>query len=93
MTDRISIAADLEALLSGTLNAAAFLAKHKVGNYSDVRDAIWENLHHYLDDADIRARDESYRQMQDTELGKLIRLLRENAPLADLRRITFLSRT
>jgi hypothetical protein len=55
--------------------------------------AIWDNLQHYLDDADIRALDESHRAMQDNELRKLIQLVREDAPAAQLRGVSFLTAT
>ena len=93
MTEHISVAADLEALLAGALNASDFRRKYEFGSDSMVLNAIWDNLQHYLADADIRARDESYREMQDNELQKLIQLLRQDAPVAQLRRITFLTVT
>jgi tRNA A37 N6-isopentenylltransferase MiaA len=92
-SDHISVAADLEALLSGALDSSDFRSKYKRSSDSEVLNAIWDNLHHYLDDADIRERDESYRDMQENELRKLIRMLREDAPVAHLRRISFLTVT
>ena len=49
-------------------------------------------MEHYLADADIRGRDPEYRAMQNGELLNLIRLLREDAPMAQLRRINFIRR-
>jgi hypothetical protein len=50
------------------------------------------NLEHYLADSDIRARDPEYRAMQNGQLLKLIGLLREGAPIVELRRVNFLGR-
>jgi hypothetical protein len=93
MNEHTSVAVDLEALLSGELTASDFRSNYKRSSDSVVLNAVWDNLLHYLDDADIRARDESYRDMQDDELRKLIKLLRGQAPVADLRRISFLAET
>jgi hypothetical protein len=87
-----SLAADLEALLEGALTEEDFRLKYQSGPPSTVVDVIWGNLEHYLADADIRARDPEYRAMQNGELLNLIRLLREDAPMAQLLRITFLRR-
>ena len=93
MTDRTSVAADLEALLSGALDEGSFRQKYDSRVASPALDAIWGNLEHYLADADIRSKDDAFRDMQDRELRKLIQLLRQEAPIAQLRRITFLSAT
>ena len=53
-------------------------------------ETLWGNLEHYLADADIRAKDAAYRDMQDAELTKLIRLLREGGSKTMLRALTFL---
>ena len=50
-------------------------------------------LAHFLADADIRAKDAEYREMQERELERLIRLLLEGEPPEELRRITFLGRS
>ena len=39
---------------------------------------VFANLHHYLDDEDIRLKDEEYKAMQDNELIKLITHLKNN---------------
>ena len=46
-------------------------------------------LNHYLDDGDIRRRDEGYRTMQDDELDKLIGRL-EHSDYEAASKITFL---
>jgi len=85
-----SLAADLEALLEGALAEEDFRRRYQPGPTSTVVDAIWENLEHYLADSDIRDRDPKYRAMQNSEMLKLIRLLREEVPIMQLRRINFL---
>jgi len=50
------------------------------------------NVEHYLADADIRARDERYRTMQDAEMARLISALR-SGDLAAACQISFLGRS
>jgi hypothetical protein len=90
MTDLARLASDLKALMLGDLTEEDFRSRHRSELVRSL-DAVWSNLQHYLDDADIRAKDADYRAMQDREMLKLIQLLRANAPLSELRRITFLS--
>jgi hypothetical protein len=92
MGDRRRLATDLEAVLKGALTEEDFRLRYQSGPTSSLVDAIWGNLEHYLADADIRSRDPEYRAMQNGELLNLIRLLREDAPMAQLQRITFLRR-
>ena len=92
MGDRSSLATDLEAVLKGALTEEDFRLRYQSGPPSTVVDVLWENLEHYLADTDIRARDPEYRAMQNGELLKMIRLLREDAPIAKLQRINFLRR-
>ena len=47
-------------------------------------------LQHFLLDAELRAKDSAYRQMQEAELRKLIVLLRSGADEPILRKISFL---
>lgn len=92
MIDQVMLASDLEALLLGALSEPAFRRKYQpLVAASPLLDFIWGNLEHYLTDADIRARDTSYREFQDSELRKLIALLRADAPMDVLARVTFLS--
>lgn len=83
----------LEALLAGTLTDYELRAKYQNIDRSDVVEVVWENLEHYLADADIRAKDDQYRLMQDSEMVKLITLLRTGGSLRDLARIDFLRRS
>jgi len=50
---------------------------------------VMANVEHYLADADIRARDERYRTMQEAALASLISALR-SGDIAAARRISFL---
>lgn len=88
-----ALLADLEALMRGLLPPAAFRARHQTNGGSSPIDAIAENLEHYLSDGERRAQDPAYRQMQDQELAKLIRLLETGAPTDRLRQITFLAQS
>ena len=74
----------------GTLLESEFQTKCEAGTFPDLIDVIWANLAHYLADSDIRERDPEYRQMQDSEMDKLVRLLRAGAPDDELRRVHFL---
>jgi hypothetical protein len=91
MIDSASLASDLEALMLRDLTEEDFRRRYRSGFTSIVLDAIWHNLEHYLADADIRAKDVKYRAMQDREMLKLIQLLRDDAPMAELQRVNFLS--
>ena len=81
---------DLEVLREGRMSEDDFRAKHRESESVSVTTTVWPYLEHYLSDADIRARDEDYRTMQETELTKLISRLRAGAPDSELRQISFL---
>ena len=53
---------------------------------------LFGNLHHYIADVDIRARDAGYRELQDTEMAKLIARLR-TGEVTEANRVTFLEKT
>jgi len=84
------LADDLESLRADTMSVNEFRAHYEWNAASAVVRAIWSNLEHYFSDGDVRARDPVYRAMQETELSKLIRLVRIGAPDSELVRITFL---
>lgn len=84
------LADDLSRLLSGHMTEREFRETWQRSDSPPVLETIWGNLEHYLADADIRARDAVYREMQDAELRKLIRALREGGQENSVRRITFL---
>jgi len=94
MLDSSRLASDLEALMTGALGEVEFEQLYVPQRAeSSLLQAIWGGLAHYLSDADIRARDERYRALQDGEMAKLILLIRQGAPLAELGQISFLQRT
>lgn len=59
-------------------------------NAGDPLASCFHGLQHFLADADIRAKDVEYRQMQETEMRKLIQLLRIGADGKALSKIHFL---
>jgi hypothetical protein len=52
--------------------------------------ACFHGLQHFLADADIRARDPAYADMQNDEMRSLIGLLRQQAPAWQLEKVSFL---
>ncbi len=82
------LADDLEEVLTGRVAVRDIVVRR--AEYSAVPEGVFANLEHYDADADIRARDASYRKMQDCEMEKLIQLLRCGSPAICLSRITFL---
>ncbi len=84
------LADDLERLRIGGLSERGFRAKYRSQPEDSVASIIWPYLAHFLSDADIRARDDDYRKMQEAEFAKLISLLRAGASDAELCRIHFL---
>ena len=69
MFDAADLASDLEALLVGKLAEDHFRRRYQTQLASQLLDAIWGNLEHYLADAEIRAKDVGYRMMQDRDSG------------------------
>jgi hypothetical protein len=91
---RIARVADqLDALRAHRLSADSFRVQLPELFSSLGLDAVFANLHHYLDDEDIRVRDPEYRAMQEAELAKLISLLRSGASQTRLEEVTFLVRS
>jgi hypothetical protein len=88
--DASRIADDLESLRTGTLLESEFREKCQAAAVPDLLNVICANLEHYLADFDIRERDPAYREMQNAEMEKLVRLLRAGAPDAELAKIHFL---
>lgn len=88
-TDSIRLADALELLLGGELTPGEFRQGHSTQKTSNELESVVANIEHYLADADIRARDESYRTMQDAKLASLISALR-SGDIPAARRISFL---
>jgi hypothetical protein len=82
------LAQKLEAVMMGTLALESVLADP--ANFSGSSGASFHGLQHFLADADIRAKDCTYREMQFGELQKLIRLLNSDADSESIAKITFL---
>ena len=59
-------------------------------NQGDELQSCFHGLQHFLADKDIRAKDNQYRQMQEDEMRKLIRLLRSGADCSLLSAVYFL---
>ena len=59
-------------------------------NFAGSAKASFHGLQHFFVDADIRAKDSSYRTMQEGEMQKLIFLLKSGANEHALANITFL---
>ena len=88
----LRFADDLEALFYGRIDAEVFETKYRSIQQPPDIDEFMAWVDHFLIDADIRARDEGYREMQEREMLGLIEHLR--AGRLDLaRRITFLRPT
>jgi hypothetical protein len=90
----LEFADDLERLVRGDLSADDI--RERYGWKSSAPELIQHSMchiEHYLSDTDIRAKSESYREMQEGEMSKLIRLLRAGAPSEEIVRIHFLGRS
>jgi hypothetical protein len=83
------LADDLQRLLEGQLDETAFRNRHSPPWHGAVIETIMANVEHFLADSDIRARDPAYREVQESEMRKLIALLRGER-LDEAQRITFL---
>jgi hypothetical protein len=89
---RADLIADLQLLSRGELDADTFRARYlHEGGLPEI-ESIWHGLEHFMADADIRAKDRRYREMQEGEFAKLIQLLQEGAPPKKLAR-SFLGRS
>ena len=55
--------------------------------------SCFHGLQHFLMDEDIRAEDSAYRQMQESEMRKLIELLRSDVGGETLARVSLLGRS
>jgi hypothetical protein len=84
------LADDLELLQKGTILPSEFRFRNPFQSASPLGQAILANVEHYIADFDIRAIDQRYARMQEREMARLIRLLRESAEEELLRKIRFL---
>ena len=84
------LAEDLEMLLEGTNVDVDLWEKYgKISTGNDI-EQILANLDHFVADGYIRANDPIYKQMQENEMRKLIRLLKAGGPVSDILKINFL---
>lgn len=88
---RHRLADTLEAVLAGTADLAVLLKDPAA--FDESLEYCYANLHHFLSDEDIRAKDPEYRAMQESEMRKLIDLLRSDAGPEKLYWITFLGKS
>ena len=84
------LASDLEDVLNERLTPEAFRTRRSIYAICPELDVVLSALDHYLDDADIRARDRRYRDMQNAQMARLVAALREQR-LSDAGSITFLA--
>lgn len=82
------LAQKLEAVLAGALELESVLDDS--ANFEGVSKASFHGLQHFLADADIRAKDSAYRAMQESEMLRLIKLLKSGAGATELAKISFL---
>jgi hypothetical protein len=86
-----ALARYLEDVLAGKTSLAPLLESPE--SHAVAIAPCFHGLHHYLTDEDIRMREPEYREMQEDEMRKMIRLLRDGAPSERLLKISFLART
>ena len=84
------LADDLEELARGKITESEIRSRYEWTRAQPRLGTVMCNLYHYLDDADIRSRDPRYREMQESELRKLLALLRGDATERELDAINFL---
>ncbi len=83
-----ALAQKLEAVLAGALALESVLEDPT--NFEGAARASFHGLQHFLADADIRAKDSAYRTMQESEMQRLIYLLKSGANATELSKISFL---
>lgn len=88
MTNAELLAQKLEAVMAGLLSLESVLDDPT--NFEGPAGASFHGLQHFLADADIRAKDSTYRALQEGEMQKLIRLLKSGSDAQALAKITFL---
>ena len=83
-----SLAEKLNGVLEGVMPLDSVLADST--NFEGSTESCFYGLQHFLADVDIRARDSSYRAMQENEMRRLIGLLKSGADSKTLAAVTFL---
>jgi len=87
-TTALDLADQLQRVLDGIISLDEVL--EDPGNQGDPLESCRHGLQHFLSDGDIRCTDADYREMQETEMRKLIALLRSGADRSVLSQIHFL---
>ena len=87
----LNLADQLQRVLDGGLSLDDLL--ENPSNQGDALESCFHGLQHFLSDNDIRAKDAGYREMQETEMRKLITLLRSGADHRVLSKIHFLGQS
>jgi hypothetical protein len=82
---------DLERHLHGTVDAHFIREQYGNADNLDIS-ALMSSIEHFFSDSDIRAKDTTYRKMQEEEMIKLIKLLRSEK-ISDAKRISFLHKS
>ena len=90
-TKALALADQLQGVLDGVIALEDVL--DAPGNQGEILQSCIHGLGHYLVDDGIRAKDAVYRQMQETELRRLIALLRSGADSRLLSKIHFLGKS
>lgn len=84
------LAEDLEKLMKDASGDVDLWEKYGEISAGNDIEQILANLDHFVADGDIRAKDPIYKQMQENEMRKLIKLLKSGGPLSDILKINFL---
>jgi hypothetical protein len=87
----VALADQLQRVLDGVIQLEDVL--EDPDNQGEYLEGCLHGLQHFLSDDDIRAKDADYREMQETEMRKLIALLRSGADRRVLSKIHFLGRS
>ena len=89
----IKLADDLENLLQNKIGPEQFRTKYDFESLSFNTQTILAHVEHFLCDYDIRFKDPQYKKMQESEMEKLITLIRKSGPLEKILSIHFLGET
>ena len=93
MQDRATIfAEELEAVRAGRAPIAKLWSQYVSQADSSQFEEILSFVEHYVADADIRAKDSQYREMQEREFDRLLAHLRAGR-ISEAKRVTFLGPT
>lgn len=73
----------LRQVLNDTLDVSVAINQWPEDSEDELLSIGLHALHHYIDDADIRGRDEAYAQLQKQSLRLLVEALSNDLPLPD----------